>query len=64
MPSRTHVSSSRGTARGVLASFGLMAPHEMVFTMRAEFESAADLAVSIKGGWGLGTNKALDTLER
>lgn len=58
------MSSSRGTARGVLASFGLMAPHETVFTMRTEFKSAADLAVWIKGGWGLFTNQALDKLER
>lgn len=32
--------------------------------MRADFESAADLAVSIKGGFGRGTNQALDKLER
>jgi hypothetical protein len=32
--------------------------------MRAEFESAADLAVSIEGGFGLGTNQALVKLER
>src|SRR5690606_15454812 len=38
--------------------------NETVFTMRAEFESAANLAVSITGGWGLGTNQALDRLER
>ena len=37
---------------------------ETVFTMRAEFESAADLAVAIKGGWAAGTNQALDKLER
>jgi uncharacterized protein YndB with AHSA1/START domain len=38
--------------------------NETVFTMRAEFESAADLAFAIEGGWGLGTNQALDKLER
>ena len=38
--------------------------NETVFTMRAEFESAADLAFSIRGGWGRGTNQALDKLER
>jgi uncharacterized protein YndB with AHSA1/START domain len=36
--------------------------NETVFTMRAEFESAADLAVSIN--FGRGTNQALDKLER
>lgn len=37
---------------------------ETVFTMRAEFESAADLAFAIKGGFGRGTNQAYDKLER
>lgn len=37
---------------------------ETVFTMRAEFESAADLAVAITGGFGRGTNQAFDRLER
>jgi uncharacterized protein YndB with AHSA1/START domain len=38
--------------------------NETVFTMRAEFESAAGLAVAIMGGWAAGTNQALDKLER
>jgi uncharacterized protein YndB with AHSA1/START domain len=38
--------------------------NETVFTLRAEFESAADLAIAIKGGWAAGTNQALDKLER
>ena len=38
--------------------------NETVFTMRAEFESAADLAVAMNGGWAAGTNQALDKLER
>jgi uncharacterized protein YndB with AHSA1/START domain len=38
--------------------------NETVFTMRAEFESAADLAVAMKGGFYVGTNQALDKLER
>ena len=38
--------------------------NETVFTMRAEFESAADLAFSVKAGWAAGTNQALDKLER
>ncbi len=37
---------------------------ETIFTMRAEFESAANLAVAIEGGWAAGTNQALDKLER
>jgi uncharacterized protein YndB with AHSA1/START domain len=37
---------------------------ETVFTMRAEFESAADLAFASKGGFVLGTNQAYDKLER
>jgi uncharacterized protein YndB with AHSA1/START domain len=36
--------------------------NETVFTMRAEFESAADYALSIN--FGLGINQALDKLER
>jgi uncharacterized protein YndB with AHSA1/START domain len=38
--------------------------NETVFTMRAEFESAADLAVAIEGGWAAGTSQAFDRLER
>lgn len=38
--------------------------NETVFTMRAEFESAADLAVAINGGFLQGTNQAFDKLER
>ena len=38
--------------------------NETVFTMRAEFESAADLAFAIEGGWAAGTNQAFDKLER
>ena len=37
---------------------------ETIFTMRAEFESAADLAVAHKGGFVVGTNQAYDKLER
>lgn len=53
-PPPTYVATLTFEARG----------NETVFTMRAEFESAADLAVAIKGGWGLGTNEAIDKLER
>jgi uncharacterized protein YndB with AHSA1/START domain len=38
--------------------------NETVFTMRAGFESAADLAVAKSGGFYLGTSQALDKLER
>ena len=38
--------------------------NETVFTMRAQFESAADLAVAHKGGFVVGTNQAYDRLER
>jgi uncharacterized protein YndB with AHSA1/START domain len=38
--------------------------NETVFTMRAEFESAADLAVAMTGGFYVGTNQAFDKLER
>lgn len=38
--------------------------NETVFTMHAEFETATDLAVSVKGGFGRGTNQAFDKLER
>lgn len=38
--------------------------NETVFTMRAEFESAADLAVAFNGGFFQGTNQAFDKLER
>lgn len=38
--------------------------NETVFTMRAEFESAADLTVAMTGGFYVGTNQALDKLER
>jgi uncharacterized protein YndB with AHSA1/START domain len=37
---------------------------ETIFTMRAQFESAADLAIAHKGGFVLGTNQAFDKLER
>lgn len=37
---------------------------ETIFTMRAAFESAADLAVAINGGFFQGTNQAFDKLER
>lgn len=37
---------------------------ETVFTMRAEFERAADLDFAIKGGFGRGLNQAFDKLER
>jgi uncharacterized protein YndB with AHSA1/START domain len=38
--------------------------NETVFTMRAEFESAADLSVAMTGGFFEGTNQAFDKLER
>jgi uncharacterized protein YndB with AHSA1/START domain len=38
--------------------------NETVFTMRAEFESAADLDFASKGGFVQGTNQAYDKLER
>jgi uncharacterized protein YndB with AHSA1/START domain len=37
---------------------------ETLFTMRAEFESAAGLAVGMTGGFFQGTNQALDKLDR
>jgi uncharacterized protein YndB with AHSA1/START domain len=37
---------------------------ETIFTMRAEFESAADLAAATTGGFVEGTNQAFDKLER
>ena len=37
---------------------------ETIFTMRAEFETAADLAVARRGGFAAGTNEAYDRLER
>jgi uncharacterized protein YndB with AHSA1/START domain len=37
---------------------------ETLFTMRAEFERAADLAVAITGGFARGTEQAFDKLER
>jgi uncharacterized protein YndB with AHSA1/START domain len=37
---------------------------ETLFTMRAEFEGAAGLAVAIEGGWRDGTSQAYDKLER
>lgn len=37
---------------------------ETVFTMRAEFESAAELAVASTGGFAEGTRQAYDKLER
>jgi uncharacterized protein YndB with AHSA1/START domain len=38
--------------------------NETVFTMRAEFESAADLDFATKGGFSRGINQAYDKLER
>jgi uncharacterized protein YndB with AHSA1/START domain len=38
--------------------------NETVFTMRAEFERAAHLAVAMTGGFYVGTNQAFDRLER
>jgi len=38
--------------------------NETIFTMRAEFDSAAHLAVAIEGGFFEGTNQAFDKLER
>lgn len=37
---------------------------ETIFTMRAEFDNAADLDVAIAGGFYRGTSQALDKLER
>jgi len=37
---------------------------ETIFTMRAEFESAAGLDFAMTGGFYAGTNQALDKLER
>jgi len=37
---------------------------ETIFTMHAEFESAANLAIAVNGGFFQGTNQALDKLER
>lgn len=38
--------------------------NETIFTMRAEFESAAGLALAFQGGFVAGTNQAFDKLER
>ena len=38
--------------------------NETIFTMRAEFESAADRAIAMSGGFFQGTNQAFDKLER
>jgi uncharacterized protein YndB with AHSA1/START domain len=38
--------------------------NETIFTMRAEFESAANLAIAVNGGFREGTNQAFDKLER
>lgn len=38
--------------------------NETVFTMRAKFESAANLAIAMTGGFYEGTKQALDKLER
>ena len=38
--------------------------NETVFTLHAQFESAADLAFAIEAGWAEGTNQAFDKLER
>jgi uncharacterized protein YndB with AHSA1/START domain len=38
--------------------------NETVFTMRAEFENAAGLAIAMTGGFFEGTNQAFDKLER
>lgn len=54
-----------GAPPGYLASLSLEAlGNETVFTMRAEFESAADLGVATTGGFVAGTNQAFDNLER
>lgn len=37
---------------------------ETIFTMRATFDSAADLAFARKGGFAAGTSQAYDRLER
>ncbi len=38
--------------------------NETIFTMRAEFVSAAGLALAFQGGFVAGTNQAFDKLER
>ena len=54
-----------GAPPGYLATLTFEAlGDETVFTMRAEFERAADLAVAITGGFAEGTNQAFDKLER
>lgn len=54
-----------GAPPGYLATLTFEAlGNETVFTMRAEFESAADLAAAIKGGFYEGTNQAFDKLGR
>lgn len=54
-----------GAPPGYLATLTFEAlGDETVFTMRAEFESAAELAVASSGGFAEGTRQAYDKLER
>ena len=54
-----------GAPPGYLATLTFEAlGDETVFTMRAEFERATDLAVAMSGGFYEGTNQAFDKLER
>lgn len=54
-----------GAPPGYVATLSFEAlGNETVFTMRAEFESAADLAVATTGGFVEGTNQAFNKLER
>ena len=54
-----------GAPPGYLATLTFEAlGDETVFTMRAEFERAADLAFAMRGGFYEGTNQAFDKLER
>ena len=61
-PSGTAVRNAPPTYVATLTFEALGA--ETVFTMRAEFDSAADLAVAVTGGFQAGTSQALDKLER
>ena len=64
-PLRSTEAVRRGAPPTYLATLTFEAlGNETVFTMRAEFESAADLDFAIKGGFVLGTNQAFDKLER
>jgi uncharacterized protein YndB with AHSA1/START domain len=64
-PFRPPEAVGRNLPPGYLATLTFEAlGEETIFTMRAEFESAADLAVAMTGGFFEGTNQAFDKLER